>query len=111
MGLFQAVVRCCAFHAAEYHLTFTQTRLSWNAVCAGLGNRMLSVVTGMLMALMTQRCFFLRHDTYLRWGARSQGPALTHSTCPAPVDHPFVKISILRVSKDFWVIIGVWFRV
>lgn len=32
---------------------------------------MLSVVTGMLMALMTQRCFFLRHDTYLRWMARS----------------------------------------
>ncbi|CAL8465701.1 g5237 [Coccomyxa elongata] len=30
---------------------------------SGLGNRMLSVVTGMLLALMTDRCFFLRHDT------------------------------------------------
>ncbi|BDA51568.1 probable galactoside 2-alpha-L-fucosyltransferase [Coccomyxa sp. Obi] len=41
---------------------------------SGLGNRMLSVVTGMLLALMTNRFFFLRHDTYHREFRNARGP-------------------------------------
>ena len=40
--------------------------VSMHDASGGLGNRMLSVVTGMLLALMTRRCLFLRHDSYLR---------------------------------------------
>ncbi|CAL8465697.1 g5233 [Coccomyxa elongata] len=40
---------------------------------SGLGNRMLSVVTGMVLALMTDRCFFLRHDTYHREFKNAKG--------------------------------------
>ena len=40
--------------------------VTMNEAFAGLGNRMLPVVTGMLLALMTGRCFFLQDESYLR---------------------------------------------
>lgn len=67
---------------------------------------MLSVVTGMLLALMTQRCLFLRHDSYLR--DFRQRPATLHDIAHSQNARRSVQASKLASTLCYtaWCMLG-----